>query len=64
MQRQAGEILHGGHLHKPVYQDVPAEAERDGDEKKLEIMRVKNWIIDPRFLPLKKNVVLYTVRKD
>lgn len=43
MQRQAGEVLHGGHLHKPVYQDVPTEAER---ERKVQIedhMHSKKW---------------------
>lgn len=28
MQRQAGEILHGGHLHEPVHQDVPGQEEK------------------------------------
>lgn len=23
MEGQAGEVLHGGHLHQPVHQDVP-----------------------------------------
>lgn len=28
MQGQAGKILHGGHLHQPVHQDVPGRETR------------------------------------